>query len=66
MNKCSPIEMRKALDTVKLLSDAGVEFVAMPVLNEQHKKQLLIDAMANLDTLADEDGANLSKGKVDE
>ena len=54
MNKCSPIEMRKALDMAKLLSDAGVEFVAMPVLNDAHKKQLLIDAMANLDELGDE------------
>ena len=51
MNKCSPIEMRKALDMVKGLSDAGIEFVAVPVLNEAHKTKLLIDAMANLDKL---------------
>lgn len=54
MNKCSPVEMRKALDMVKALSDAGIEFVAVPVLNEQHKKQLVTDAMANLDKLGDE------------
>lgn len=36
---------------VKWLSGAGIEFVAVPVLNEAHKKQLLIDAMANLDKL---------------
>ena len=58
MNKCSPVEMRKALDMVKALSDAGIEFVAVPVLNEARKKQLLIDAMANLDTLGDEYEAN--------
>ena len=58
MNKCNPVEMRKDLDMVKALSDAGIEFVAVPVLNEAHKKQLLIDAMANLDTLGDEYEAN--------
>ena len=65
MNKCSTLKMRSALDMAKTLSDAGIEFVAMPVLNEVHKKQLLTDAMANLDTLADEYEADLLiKGKV--
>lgn len=65
MNKCSPLKMRNALDMAKALSDAGIEFVAVPVLNEEHKKKLLTYAMANLDTLADEYDADLLiKGKV--
>ena len=59
MRKCSPVEMRKALDMVKALSDAGIEFVAIPAQNEEHKKQLLMDAMANLNKLGDECEKNL-------
>ena len=49
--KCSPVDMRKALKMVDALRDAGIEFVAVPVLNEKHKAELIWQSMRNLDIL---------------
>ena len=34
MNRARPVDMRKALETVQALKDAGILFVPIPVLNE--------------------------------
>lgn len=40
MNRASPVEMRKALEVVQVLKDAGILFVPIPVLNEAQHNQL--------------------------
>ena len=48
MEKCSPVEMRKNLLIVDELRKAGIDFVAVPVINEAQKDHLLNQAHQNL------------------
>ena len=57
MEKCSPVEMRKNLLIVDRLREAGIDFVAVPVINEDQKKQLLNQVHQNLLSL-EEDSNN--------
>ena len=41
MNKCSPIEMRKNLELVDTLRKHGIDFVAVPVRDNNHKNELI-------------------------
>jgi len=41
MNRCSPVEMRKNLELVQTLKFSGIDFVAVPVLSESQKDELL-------------------------
>lgn len=34
MERCSPVEMRKSLEVVESFKNAGIRFVAIPVLND--------------------------------
>lgn len=54
MNKCSPVEMRKNLDVVEQFKLAGIDFVPMPVKDELHKANLVFQADAILDGLAND------------
>ena len=38
--KCSPVQMRTSLEVVAALKDAGIEFVALPVLNDGDRQWL--------------------------
>ena len=40
MNKASPVDMRKALETVQALKDAGILFVPIPITSEAQHEQL--------------------------
>ena len=40
MKKCNPVDMRNALGVVDALKNSGVEFVAIPVLNDEHRAEL--------------------------
>lgn len=40
MNRASPVDMRKALEIVQALKDAGILFVPIPVLNEAQQVHL--------------------------
>lgn len=51
MAKCSPVEMRKNLEIVNALSSAGMDFVAIPVIDNEHKQQLLSFMESTLKTL---------------
>lgn len=52
MNRASPVDMRKALETVQALKDAGILFVPVPIMNEaQHEqlKMLFNNALAEIE-----------------
>ena len=51
MEKCSPLEMRKNLETVEQYKKAGIDFVVVPVLSENDKNKVLLLASQRLDTL---------------
>jgi len=40
MNRANPVDMRKALETVQALKDAGILFVPIPITNEAQHEQL--------------------------
>jgi sulfopyruvate decarboxylase TPP-binding subunit len=54
MNKCSPIEMRKNLEVVESLKNAGIDFVCIPVKNESHKDDLIAQGQSVFDELCEE------------
>ena len=41
MDKCSPVEMRKCLEVVQVLKEAGIRFVPMPVIDDDDRQKLL-------------------------
>lgn len=51
MNRASPAEMRKALIFAKTLSDQGILFVPMPVLDSADHEQLKADMESRIDKL---------------
>jgi len=51
MQKCSPVDMRKALEAVEMLKQAGIEFVAIPVLNQEQKDSALALMLNRLDAI---------------
>ncbi len=58
MMRASPIDLRKAMEVARELTRAGVEFVCMPVLNDEDRVKLLTQQcwrMANILKQAEED-----------
>ena len=51
MVRCEPAEMRKNLIIVDELKSAGIDFVAIPAKNKEHKKELIAQSDAVLDEL---------------
>ena len=51
MNQCSPVEMRKNLEVVEQFKKVGIDFVAVPVLNEGHKERLIDLQQSHLEVL---------------
>lgn len=41
MERCSPVKMRNALEMVDALKKGGIEFVPIPVLNDDDYKILM-------------------------
>lgn len=41
MNRCNPEEMRKNLQVVEQFRKYGIDFIAVPVRNSDHKNELL-------------------------
>ena len=46
MEKCSPVEMRKNLEAVEQLKKHGIDFVPIPVIDDEHKKELIEQSMS--------------------
>ena len=39
--RCSPVEMRKNLEIAQLFKKYGIDFVAVPVRDQDHKTELI-------------------------
>lgn len=40
LQRASPVSLRKALNLAHGLAKAGIEFVPMPVMNDQHRDEM--------------------------
>lgn len=40
MERCNPVQMRKNLEMVKDLKDSGIDFMPIPVRDEEHRLML--------------------------
>ena len=43
MDRCSPVEMRKNLSVVESYRSLGIDFIAVPVRDDDHKNKLLAE-----------------------
>lgn len=41
MQQCDPVEMRKNLEVVEQFRKIGIDFVAIPVKNGDHKNEMI-------------------------
>ncbi len=51
LERCSPIEMRKALTMADAFKQAGVDFVPVPVFSQDQKDELLLLMSARVNDL---------------
>jgi hypothetical protein len=59
MNKCSTVQMGKNLKAVETLKMLGIDFVAVPVLSESHRVELLLQGLGILEQAANESEAEV-------
>lgn len=52
MDKCSPVEMRKNLEVVDQFKRHGIDFVAIPARDDDHKNELIAQRYEILKELA--------------
>ena len=50
--RCTPVQMRKALEMVEALKQSGVEFIPVPVLNDEDRAKLINIANTRLGNIA--------------
>lgn len=48
MNRADPVDLRRALVMVNALTKAGLDFVPVPVLNQDDKNELAMDVQTRL------------------
>ncbi len=53
MNRATSVEMRKALQAVELMKEAGLRFVPMPALDDHDHAELVAKMQKRLDEMAD-------------
>ncbi len=51
MKKATPVEMRKALETVEALKKSGINFVAIPVVDDSDYNYLVGLLMSQLEKM---------------
>ena len=54
MNRASPVELRKAISMAQAFVQGGIDFVAIPVLNDEDKATLVADLTRRLDAIEKE------------
>jgi hypothetical protein len=50
--KCSPVQMRKALELVEVLKSAGMDFIPVPVLNDEDRARLIAITADRIERIA--------------
>ena len=51
MEKCSPVDMRRALEIVDAMKTSGIKFVPIPVMNNRDHESLNRILMRRLDRM---------------
>jgi hypothetical protein len=51
MNRASPVELRKAMEIARVLTTAGILFVAIPVMDEQDHAELVFKLSRRLEKM---------------
>lgn len=51
MERCSPVEMRRALEIVDAMKTSGIKFVPIPVMNDRDQESLNKILMRRLDRM---------------
>lgn len=51
MNRATPVEMRKSLEMVGAMRNAGLRFIPMPCLSETDYAALIVQVQTRLDTI---------------
>jgi hypothetical protein len=51
MNKATAVQMRKALEAVNAFKQAGIEFIPVPVLNDEDRAKLTEDVFRRLSVI---------------
>lgn len=41
MNRATPEQIHKSMQAVQILLDAGIAFVPIPVMSEQHREEMI-------------------------
>ena len=54
MNKCNPETMRKNVELVETFRSAGIDFVPVPVISDEHKEQLVLQLNVILKKINDD------------
>ena len=54
MNKCNPETMRKNVELVEAFRSAGIDFVPVPVISDEHKEQLVLQLNVILKKINDD------------
>ena len=54
MNRASPVELRKALESANLYVKSGIDFVCVPVTSSADKTALLEDVVRRLESMKKE------------
>jgi hypothetical protein len=52
MNRCDPVEMRKNLEVVETFKKYGIDFVAVPVMDSDHKNKLIAEGNEALEAIS--------------
>ncbi|HID8807170.1 DUF1382 family protein [Enterobacter roggenkampii] len=52
MNKASPVDLRKCLETAQMLAQAGIRFVPIPVESEEEFQTLATELSLRLEQMA--------------
>ena len=50
--RCSPVQMRRMLEMVEMMKQAGIEFVPVPVLNYADRAKLALITSDRLEQIA--------------
>lgn len=64
MYRCSPVEMRKNLDIVRVLENQMIDFVVIPVFSEEEKEkyiEILGNQLSKAEKLAEEEESGEQK-----